>query len=111
MNKIYQVYQVSDSTGETLDRIFISLKAQFTKFDYKTLINAEHINNLVSKIGKRYNTSIIVKDQTELVSKVKEIKDNNMFLSKLGTNSRKYAENFFNINQISNKFIDIIEKL
>ena len=37
MNKVYQVYQVSDSTGETLDRIFIALKAQFSKFDCKTI--------------------------------------------------------------------------
>ena len=37
MNKVYQVYQVSDSTGETLDRIFLALKAQFTNFDYKTI--------------------------------------------------------------------------
>ena len=35
MNKIYQVYQVSDSTGETLDRIFLALKAQFSKIEYK----------------------------------------------------------------------------
>ena len=34
MNKIYQVYQVSDSTGETLDRIFLALKAQFLNFEY-----------------------------------------------------------------------------
>ena len=37
MNKIYQVYQVSDSTGETLDRIFLAIKAQFSTFDYKTI--------------------------------------------------------------------------
>ena len=37
MNKIYQVYQVSDSTGETLDRIFIALKAQFSDFKCKTI--------------------------------------------------------------------------
>ena len=37
MNKVYQVYQVSDSTGETLDRIFLALKAQFPKFEYKTI--------------------------------------------------------------------------
>jgi len=36
MNKVYQVYQVSDSTGETLDRIFLALKAQFNKIKYKT---------------------------------------------------------------------------
>ena len=35
MNKIYQVYQVSDSTGETLDRIFLALKAQFKNIEYK----------------------------------------------------------------------------
>ena len=37
MNKIYQVYQVSDSTGETLDRIFLALKAQFLNFECKTI--------------------------------------------------------------------------
>ena len=31
MNKIYQVYQVSDSTGETLDRIFLAIKADAKK--------------------------------------------------------------------------------
>ena len=37
MNKVYQVYQVSDSTGETLDRIFSALKAQFSNFKCKTI--------------------------------------------------------------------------
>jgi len=37
MNKSYQVYQVSDSTGETLDRIFLAIKAQFSNFDCKTI--------------------------------------------------------------------------
>ena len=37
MNKIYQVYQVSDSTGETLDRIFSALKVQFSNFNCKTI--------------------------------------------------------------------------
>ena len=37
MNKVYQVYQVSDSTGETLDRIFLALKAQFDNFECKTI--------------------------------------------------------------------------
>ena len=35
MNKIYQIYQVSDSTGETLDRIFLAVKAQFDNLEYK----------------------------------------------------------------------------
>ena len=37
MNKLYQVYQVSDSTGETLDRIFLAIKAQFSNFNCKTI--------------------------------------------------------------------------
>ena len=32
MNEKYNVYLVSDSTGETLDRIFLSLKSQFANF-------------------------------------------------------------------------------
>ncbi len=35
MNNTYEIYLVSDSTGETLDRIFLALKAQFNKIDYK----------------------------------------------------------------------------
>ena len=37
MNKIYQIYQVSDSTGETLDRIFLAIKAQFSNFNCRTI--------------------------------------------------------------------------
>ena len=36
MSNIYQIYLISDSTGETLDRIFLALKAQFNNFNYKT---------------------------------------------------------------------------
>ena len=35
MNNTYQIYLISDSTGETLDRIFLALKAQFKDFNYK----------------------------------------------------------------------------
>ena len=35
MKNTYQIYLISDSTGETLDRIFLALKAQFKKFNYK----------------------------------------------------------------------------
>mgnify|MGYP001364077154 FL=1 len=35
MNEKYNVYLISDSTGETLDRIFLSLKSQFTSFEYE----------------------------------------------------------------------------
>ena len=35
MNEKYNVYLISDSTGETLDRIFLSLQSQFANFKYK----------------------------------------------------------------------------
>ncbi len=35
MENIYQIYLISDSTGETLDRIFTAIKAQFKNIDYK----------------------------------------------------------------------------
>ncbi|MDA8548141.1 kinase/pyrophosphorylase [Candidatus Pelagibacter bacterium] len=35
MRNVYQIYLVSDSTGETLDRIFLALKAQFKNIEYK----------------------------------------------------------------------------
>ena len=35
MSNTYQIYLISDSTGETLDRIFLALKAQFNNTNYK----------------------------------------------------------------------------
>jgi len=35
MSNTYQIYLISDSTGETLDRIFTAIKAQFKNLDYK----------------------------------------------------------------------------
>jgi regulator of PEP synthase PpsR (kinase-PPPase family) len=35
MTNTYQIYLISDSTGETLDRIFLALKAQFQNINYK----------------------------------------------------------------------------
>ena len=31
----HDIYLISDSTGETIDRIFLALKAQFLNIDYK----------------------------------------------------------------------------
>ena len=36
MRNLYQIYLISDSTGETLDRIFLALKAQFPNLQYET---------------------------------------------------------------------------
>tara|TARA_Y100001970_G_C14033468_1_gene749843 strand:+ start:142 stop:969 length:828 start_codon:yes stop_codon:yes gene_type:complete len=35
MTSTYQIYLISDSTGETLERIFLALKAQFLNIKYK----------------------------------------------------------------------------
>ena len=35
MSNTFKIYLISDSTGETLDRIFLALKAQFKNIEYK----------------------------------------------------------------------------
>ena len=64
MNNFYQIYLVSDSTGETLDRIFIALKAQFKNFNYETShFSFTRTENQVSKIletCKKHKNSIIL---------------------------------------------------
>ena len=64
MNKIYQVYQVSDSTGETLDRIFLAIKAQFSKFECKTIHfsftrTENQINKIISKCKSEQNVIVL----------------------------------------------------
>ena len=57
MNKVYQVYQVSDSTGETLDRIFLALKAQFSNFECKTIhYSFTRTENQIDKIISQSKT-------------------------------------------------------
>ena len=34
MNDTYKIYLISDSTGETLDRVFLAIKAQFKNIEY-----------------------------------------------------------------------------
>ena len=34
MSNTYQIYLISDSTGETLDRVFLAIKAQFKNINY-----------------------------------------------------------------------------
>ena len=64
MNKIYQVYQISDSTGETLDRIFLAIKAQFSNFNCKTIHHSftrtkNQIDNIISKSKTEENIIIL----------------------------------------------------
>jgi len=67
MNKIYQtyqIYQISDSTGETLDRIFLAIKAQFSNFKCKTIHfsftrTENQINKIISKCKSEQNVIIL----------------------------------------------------
>ncbi len=34
MSNTYQIYLISDSTGKTLDRVFLAIKAQFKNIEY-----------------------------------------------------------------------------
>ena len=64
MNKIYHTYQVSDSTGETLDRIFLAIKAQFSNFKCKTIHfsftrTENQINKIISKCKLEKNVIVL----------------------------------------------------
>ena len=85
MNKIYQVYQVSDSTGETLDRIFLAVKAQFSNFDCKTIHYSftrteNQIDKIISKSKTEKNIIILYTIVDNNLSKyiVKETKKYNI---------------------------------
>ena len=64
MNNIYQIYLISDSTGETLDRIFLALKAQFNNIKYKVHpYSFTRTENQIIKIlekAKTNNNSVIL---------------------------------------------------
>ena len=64
MSNVYQIYLISDSTGETLDRIFLALKAQFKNIEYKVnSYSFTRTENQVLKIledAKKNNNSVIL---------------------------------------------------
>ena len=64
MNEKYNVYLLSDSTGETLDRIFLSLKSQFSGFKYEKkefvfIRTEQQIDKIIEECGA-VNNSIIL---------------------------------------------------
>ena len=64
MSNTYQIYLISDSTGETLDRIFIAIKAQFKNIDYKIhTYSFTRTENQILKIlsdAEKHSDSIIL---------------------------------------------------
>ena len=64
MNIKYQIYLISDSTGETIDRIFLAIKAQFQDFDCSDhQYSFTRTNNQILKIlelAQKHKNSIIL---------------------------------------------------
>src|SRR5210317_1560999 len=64
MSNTYQIYLISDSTGETLDRIFLALKAQFKNIEYKVYsYSFTRTENQILKIledAKKNKNSVIL---------------------------------------------------
>ena len=64
MSNTYQIYLISDSTGETLDRIFLALKAQFKNIEYEvkpySFTRTENqIFKILSEAGKHQSSIIL----------------------------------------------------
>ena len=64
MKNSHNIYLISDSTGETLDRIFLALKAQFENFDYViSQLSFTRTENQIKKIlqnAEKNKNSIIL---------------------------------------------------
>jgi regulator of PEP synthase PpsR (kinase-PPPase family) len=64
MSNTYQIYLISDSTGETLDRVFLAIKAQFKNIEYdvKSYFFTRTENQVVKIMeeAKEKNNSIIL---------------------------------------------------
>ena len=64
MGNTYQIYLISDSTGETLDRVFLAIKAQFKNIEYDVKSYFfTRTENQVSKImdeAKKNDNAIIL---------------------------------------------------
>ena len=71
MNQKYNVYLVSDSTGETLDRIFLSLKSQFANFEYEKkefafVRTEQQIDKIIKECTKLENSVLYTIVETKL---------------------------------------------
>ena len=77
MNEKYNVYLVSDSTGETLDRIFLSLKSQFANFEYEKkefafVRTEQQIDKIISDKSKQLKILEVGADNGSFLKLIKE---------------------------------------
>ena len=64
MSNTYQIYLISDSTGETLDRVFLAIKAQFKNIEYDVKSyfftrTENQINKILDEAKKQKNSIIL----------------------------------------------------
>ena len=64
MTEKYQIFLISDSTGETLDRIFLALQSQFENFNYdkKEFVftrTQQQIDKIIKECKKNKNSIIL----------------------------------------------------
>ena len=64
MGQKHQIYLLSDSSGETLDRIFLAIKSQFSNFDYEkkefVFVRTENqINKIIEECRNKENVIIL----------------------------------------------------
>ena len=82
MRQKHQIYLISDSTGETLDRIFLAIQSQFSNFDYekKELVfvrTEEQINKIINECKKKENVIILYTIvETKLAKYLLQISEN-----------------------------------
>ena len=64
MTSKHQIYLISDSTGETIDRIFLAIKAQFQEFDYEdhqyAFTRTENQIQKILELANKHKNSIIL---------------------------------------------------
>ena len=104
MKTIHEIYLVSDSTGETLERIFMALKAQFEDFEYN--IHQFSFTRTENQISNILNDAKKKKDSIILYT----IVDNNLseFLSK--ESSKKKIPCFGVLNDLILNFSKLLNK-
>jgi [pyruvate, water dikinase]-phosphate phosphotransferase / [pyruvate, water dikinase] kinase len=64
MGQKRQIYLISDSTGETLDRIFLAIQSQFSNFDYEKrefvfVRTEQQINKIIEECSKKEQVIIL----------------------------------------------------
>jgi [pyruvate, water dikinase]-phosphate phosphotransferase / [pyruvate, water dikinase] kinase len=64
MRQKHRIYLISDSTGETLDRIFLAIQSQFSNFSYEKkefvfIRTEQQINKIIEECKKKENIIIL----------------------------------------------------